>query len=82
MMDDAGIRLLRLLGLGNIDQMHHRLALAVHPCPGEGKVRPGALFQAQNVFVEPDRIGEIPGPDVEMVEHAHADAHAMSLPFL
>ena len=81
-MDDAGIRLLRLIGPGNIDQMHHRLALAVHPRPGERKVRPGALFQAQNVFIEPDRIGKVTGPDVEMVEHAHADAHAMSLPFL
>ena len=82
MVDDAGIGLLRFLGPGDIDEVHHRLALAVHPRSGEGKVRPGALFQAQNVLIEPDRIGKVAGPDVEMVEHAHADAHAMSLPFL
>ena len=82
MMHHAGIRLLRFVGLGNIDQMHHRLALAVHPRAGEGEVRPGALFEPHNVFIEPDGVGEIPGPDIEMIEHAHADAHAMSLPFL
>src|SRR6267143_1996331 len=80
-MDDAGVRGLRLVGPGNIDQMHHRLALAVHPCPGEGKVRPGALLQAEDILVEPDRVGELAGPDIEMVEHAYADAHAMLLPF-
>ena len=73
-MDNAGIRLLWLVGPGNIDQMHHRLALAVHPCAGEREVRPGALLQAQNILIEPDRFGELAGPDVEMIEHAHADA--------
>src|SRR3984893_11472947 len=80
-MDDAGIRLLRLVGPGNIDQMHHGLALAVHPRAGEGKVRPSTLLQAQNILVEPDRVGELAGPDIEMIEHAYAHAHAMSLPF-
>src|SRR5450756_1577102 len=81
-MDHAGIRLLRLIGPGNIDQVHHRLALRIHPRPRKGKVRPGALFQAQDVLVEPDRIVEFPGPDIEMVKHAYAHAHAVSLPFL
>src|SRR5258708_7438016 len=76
-MDDRGIRLLRLVGLGDIEQMHHRLTLAVHPRPREGEIRPGALLQAQNVLVEPDRLVELPGPDVEMIEHAYAHAHAV-----
>src|SRR5580704_9582140 len=79
-MDHAGIRLLRLIGLGNIDQMHHRLALGVHPRPGKGEVRPGALLQAQHILIEPDRVGELAGPDVEMVELTYAHAHALSLP--
>ena len=80
-MDNAGIRLLRLVGLGDVDEMHDSLALAVHPRPRKGEVRPGALLQAQDILVEPDRIGELAGPDIEMVEHAYAHAHAMSLPF-
>src|SRR5438309_2147461 len=35
MMDNAGIGLLWLVGLGNINQMHHRLAFRIHP--GAGK---------------------------------------------
>src|SRR5256886_5507990 len=78
MMDNAGIGLLLLVGPRNIDEMHHRLALAVHPCPGESKVLPVALLQSQDVLIEPNGIGEVPGPDVEIIEHAYA--HAESLP--
>src|SRR6266481_4934815 len=74
MVDNAGIRLLRLVGAGNIHQMHDRLAIAVHPRPRKGKVRPRALLQTQHVLVEPDRVGELAGPNVEMVEHAYAHA--------
>src|SRR6266404_6334321 len=74
MVDNAGIRLLRLVGAGNIHQMHDRLAIAVHPRPRKGKVRPRALLQSQHVLVEPDRVGELAGPNVEMVEHAYAHA--------
>src|SRR5579872_7141426 len=76
-MDNAGIRLLWLVGLGNIHHMHDSLALAVHPGPGKREIRPRALFEAQDVLIETNRIGEIPGPDVEMVEHAYAHAHAV-----
>src|SRR5262249_35116602 len=75
-MDNAGIRLLCLFGLGNVDQMHHRLALAVHPRAGESEVRPGALLECKNVLIEANGISEVAGPDVEMIEHAHAHAHA------
>ena len=75
-VDNAGIRLLCLIGLRNVDEVHDGLALAVHPGAGEGEVRPGTLFEAQNVLIETDRIGEVPGPDVEMIEHTHAHAHA------
>src|ERR1700722_4170233 len=81
-MNHTGIRLLRFIGLGNIDQMHHRLAFAVHPRPREGEVRPGAGFQSQHILIKPDRIGEMAGPDIEMVEPSHADTHVVSLPFL
>src|SRR5262249_31103994 len=74
-MHDAGVRLLRLAGPGDVDQMHHRLALAVHPSAGKGEVRTGALLQAADVLIEADRIGEIAGPDIEMVEHTYAHAH-------
>ncbi len=75
-MDNAGIGLLLLVGPRNIDEMHHRLALAVHPCPGESKIRPGALLQSEDVLIEPNGVGKLSGPDVEMIEHAYA--HAMS----
>src|SRR4029077_3902909 len=81
-VDDAGIRLLCLVGFGNIDQMHHGLAFAVHPGTWKREIRPGALFQPHHVLIEPDGIGKIPGPDIEMVEYADADAHVMSRPFL
>jgi hypothetical protein len=80
MMDHAGIRLLRLLGRRNIDQMNHRPALAVHPGPRKGKIRPIAFLQPQDVFVEPHGIGELSGPDIEMIEHAYAHAHMVLLP--
>src|SRR3954451_19580950 len=78
-VDNAGIRLLWLGSRRNIDEVHHRLTLAVHPGAGEGEIRPGAFFQAQHVLVEADGLGQIPGPDVEMIEHAHAyAAHAFA----
>ena len=80
-MDDAGIRLLRLVGLGDVDEMHDRLALAVHPGTWEYEIRPGALLQAQDVLVEADGLAKIAGPDVEMIEHADAHAHAKHSPF-
>src|SRR3954466_7034658 len=40
----------------------------------EGEIRPGAFFEAQHVLVEADCLGQIPGPDVEMVEDANAHA--------
>src|SRR5260370_7880670 len=67
MMDHAGIRLLRLIGPGNIDQMHHRLALRVHPGAGEGKVRPGPLLQAQNILIKPTRPPEFPRPHLTTI---------------
>src|ERR1039458_1050812 len=78
MVDHPGIRLLLLIRLRNIDEMNHRLALAVHPGPGKREVRPVALLEVKNLLVEPNRIPEFPGPDIEMIEHAYA--HAMSLP--
>src|SRR5579872_3321922 len=81
-MDHTGIRLLRLLGRGNIDQMDHRLALAVHPGAGKGKIRPIAFFEAEHIFVKMDGIGKISGPDIEMVKYAHAHGHMVSLPFV
>src|ERR1700759_3680440 len=76
-MDHAGIRLLLLVGFGDVDDMHHRLALAVHPGAGECEVRPRALFQAHHVLIEADGVVELPGADVEMIEHTYAHAHAI-----
>ncbi|MBA7484685.1 hypothetical protein ES707_20215 [subsurface metagenome] len=56
MVDNAGIRLLCLIGLGNIDDVHDSLALAVHPGAGEREVGPRAFFETQNVLVEADRV--------------------------
>ncbi len=80
-MDNAGIRLLWLRGRGNIDEVHHRLALAVHPGPREGEIGPGALFQAQHILIEADRLSQIPGPDVEMIEDTNAHAAHAFAPF-
>ena len=78
MMDNAGIRLLLLIGPGNIDEVHHGLAFAVHPCPGKCEIGPLAVLQSQDILIEPNRIGELSRPNIEMIEHAYA--HAMSLP--
>ena len=37
-------------------------------------------LEPQDIFVESDRFGELAGPNVEMIEHAHA--HTVSLPFI
>src|SRR5581483_4103332 len=81
MMNYAGIRLLCLVGRRNIDQMNHRLALAVHPGAGKREIRPSPFFKTQDVLIEPNGIGEPAGPDIEMIKHAYAHAHMISLPF-
>src|SRR6266700_2687811 len=80
-MHDTGIRLLRLVGRGDIDEMHDSLALAVHPGAWEGKIRPGTFLQTEHVLIEADRVPELPGPDVEMIEHTDTDGHARHSPF-
>src|SRR5205807_413900 len=72
MMNDAGVRFLRLLGVRDIDQMHHRFAFAVHPGARKAEIRPVALFEFEHLLVEPDGVGEFSGPDVEMIEQAYA----------
>jgi hypothetical protein len=62
----------------NIDEMHHGLAFAVHPGPGKREVRPVAFGQSKDVLVEPNGVIEFSGPDIEVIEYAHA--HAMPLP--
>src|SRR5581483_4555559 len=77
-MDHAGIRLLRLVGPGDVDDMHHRLALAVHPRAGKCEVRPRTLLEAHDVLIEADGVVELSGPDVEMIQRAYTHAHAVS----
>src|ERR1700736_895458 len=79
MVDNTGIGLLLLVRRRNIDEVDHRLAFAVHPRAGKRKIRPVAVLQPQDLLVEPDRIGELSGPDVQMIEDAYP--HPMSLPF-
>ncbi len=50
-------------------------SLYIH-APGNAKFGRAPFFQTQNVLVEPHRGGEIPGPDIEMIEHTHAHGHA------
>src|SRR4051812_13231363 len=75
-VDNAGIRLLCLVGLGDVDEMHDGLALAVHPGPRESEVRSRTFLEAENVFVEANGIAEVSGADIEMIEGTHAHAHA------
>jgi len=65
MMDHAGVRLLRLIGLGNIDQMHHRLASEYIHAPGKAKFGRAPPFPGPGYPRKTDRVGEVPGPDVE-----------------
>jgi hypothetical protein len=68
-------------GVGDMShQMHHRAAVAIHPCSRKTEIGPFAVLEAKNVLVEPDRGVELPGSDVEMVEHAYAHATSLPLP--
>src|SRR6266513_1401901 len=59
MMDNAGIGLVWLVGPGNIDQMHHRLAFRIHPSAGKSEIRPSAFLQSQHILVEGDGLVQL-----------------------
>jgi hypothetical protein len=64
-----------LVRVRNIDDVNHRLALAVHPGARESEVRPIAVLELQNFLVESNGVGEFPGPDVVMIEQAYAHGY-------
>jgi len=79
-IDDAGIRALRLVGGRNVVEMEHRMAVAVEPRPRkvEGRSRP--IHETEHVPIEADGVVEVAGRDVIMIEHTDAHAHEASPP--
>src|SRR5436305_14020209 len=79
MVDDTGRRRLRLVGERDIVEMQHRMAVAVKPGPGKIERRARPVHETQDVLVEADRVAELSGRDIVVVEHSDAHAHAVLL---
>jgi hypothetical protein len=75
-MDNAGIRLLGFGGRRNVDEVNHRLALAVEPRARKREIWSIPVRQTENLLVKPYRLGKFAGPDIEMIEHPNAHARA------
>ena len=79
-MDNAGIRLLWFGGRRDVDEVNHRLALAVEPSARKREIWSIPVRQTENLLVKPYRLGKFAGPDIEMIEHPNAHARSLVRP--